>query len=197
MDMIEECGKNFSNLLNVMYIFTISKNRKSEKIIVDFKEEDFFHLAGFQHLDDIEIPQNRKTTLKLITKKIITDEHLKKSKKFTNANKKELDIASRISELRYLEQYLDTNNMIRIFDMSSSKEASNMEADYFIESKFTKRTVYIFIKKRKETLDTYCLNSFFVKTKTYYGINVYWMLKEKVINGVSAILYKNKSYEPK
>lgn len=70
-------------------------------------------MAGLQYLSDLAIPQNRKQTLYSILDDEITDEILEKSKYYKNTNA-QIDIKSRISELSYLEEYLDTNNMIKI-----------------------------------------------------------------------------------
>lgn len=105
------------------------------------------------YLTDISIPQNRKDTLKnIIEKKKITDELLHKSRFYINS-KPDKDIKSRIEELRFLEEYLDTNNIIRIYNTQNDKYIhSFIKADYLIESqlKGSMDIVYIFLKKREE-----------------------------------------------
>lgn len=63
------------------------------------------------------------------------------------------DVKSRIEELRFLEEYLDTDNFIRIFNVRNQKGMSSViRADYLIESWFkgSSDTVYIFIRQREE-----------------------------------------------
>ena len=185
-------------MTNVVYEFHVSEKRKIRKMILSFSQKDFFHLAGLQHLNDIALPKNRSTTIQDVLNKKITDEILSKSKYYVNAIKDEKNIRDRICELRYLEEYLDTNNIIKIFSVKDTPFLhSDINADYVNESSLLKRskTVYIFLKERKEQLGVYCIVSFFVKKKiTYGGAKLYWMLKRKVIQGKTITLYQHESY---
>ena len=67
MDLIYECAAKFVILKQYQYKFVVSKNRKTQEIILDFYDSDFFHLAGLHYLTDINIPRNKKETLKNIT----------------------------------------------------------------------------------------------------------------------------------
>lgn len=63
----------------------------------------------------------------------------------------EKDIESRIEQLRFLEQYLDENNIIRIYSPKNGPSNNSViKCDYIVESQlagsFT--TVYIFLKYR-------------------------------------------------
>ena len=190
--------QKFILLKQYQYKFIVSKNRKTREIILDFYDSDFFHLAGFHYLTDISIPRNKKETLKnIIEKKKITDSLLYKSRFFTHPEP-DKNIKSRIEELRFLEEYLDTDNLIRIYSIKNMKYLqSYITADYMIESQFkgTSDVVYIFLKQRKEDLNTYCVTSFFKKdTVTYSGDSLYWMLKEKKNSNQCVILYKHPNY---
>ena len=211
MDLIYECAAKFILLKQYQYKFIVSKNRKTREIILDFYDSDFFHLAGFHYLTDISIPRNKKETLKnIIEKKKITDSLLYKSRFFTHPEP-DKNIKSRIEELRFLEEineihgdlnrleeYLDTDNLIRIYSIKNMKYLqSYITADYMIESQFkgASDVVYIFLKQRKEDPNTYCVTSFFKKdTVTYSGDSLYWMLKEKKNSNQCVILYKHPNY---
>ena len=108
-------------------------------------------------------------------------------------------VKSRLEELRFLEEYLDTDNFMRIYNLDNQKGMSSVtEADYVIESWFKNRCdiVYIFIRQREENPEYYCVVSFFKKNKINYGgDNVYWMEKIKKSAGVEQILYINPNYK--
>lgn len=198
MNIIYECAAKFIALENCEYRFVVSQKRKSREIFLNFRDSDFFHLAGLHYLTDINIPQNRQTTLKnIIEKGIITDNLLHKSRFYQSSNPHR-DIKSRIEELRFLEEYLDTDNLIRIYNTKNDKYLqSHIRADYLIESQFkgSKDTVYIFLKKRNATSNYFCIVSFFKKgTVTYGGDKLYWMLKEKIKSTGSVILYRHNTY---
>ena len=185
--------------MKVSYEFRVSEKRKIKRILLDFSQKDFFHLAGFQHLKDVSLPRNRAKTVEYILNRKITDETLLKSKYYYRREKDEKNIRGRIGELRYLEEYLDTNNIIKIF---STKEFfclhSTIDAEYIIESSLPerKKTVYIFLKERREKLGIYCIVSFFEKGNLTYGGNkLYWMLKKKFSEDETMILYQNPNYK--
>ena len=186
-------------MINVKYEFHVSEKRKIRKMILSFSKKEFFHLAGLQYLKDVALPKNRNTTVQDVLDKKITDELLEKSKYYVNSLKEEKNIRERICELQYLEQYLDTNNIIKIFSVKDTPFLhSDINADYVIESSLTQRskTVYIFLKERKEQQGVYCLVSFFVKKNlTYGGSKLYWMLKRKFKLGQSIILYQHDNYK--
>lgn len=199
MDKIMECALNFQQLCDVSYKFIVSFQRKTREIHLNFQETDFFHLAGLQYLSDLAIPRNRKTTLySILEEKCISDDCLQKSKHYNSRNS-EVDVKSRIEELCYLEKYLDTDNLIRIFCVKDDIYLkSKIDAEYIIESKLknSHKTVYIFLARRKEDTDSYCVKSFFLKNNIVYGGNaLYWMYKEKIKDGVSNILYKHKNFQ--
>lgn len=198
MDKIYECAAKFAVLERYKYRFVVCQNRQTRELLLNFTDSDFFHLAGLHYLTDISIPQNRKDTLKqVIEKKKITDELLHKSRFYINS-KSDKDIKSRIEELRFPEEYLDTNNMIHIYNTQNDKYShSFIRADYLIESQFSgsKDIVYIFLKKREENPNYLCVESFFKKDKiTYGGDKLYWMLKEKIGSSEHITLYKHKNY---
>lgn len=199
MDRIYECATKFAILENYEYHFVVSQNRKTQELLLNFYDTDFFHLAGLHYLTDISIPQNRKDTLKnIIKKKKITDKLLHKSRFYINS-KPDKDIKSRIEKLCFLEQYLDTNNIIRIYNTQNDKYIHSLiKADYLIESQLKDSTdiVYIFLKRRDENPNYLCVESFFKKdTITYGGDKLYWMLKEKKCSSGCITLYRHKNYK--
>lgn len=184
MDRIYEAAAKYVALEQFEYEFILSHNRRKKRIRVNFKDEDFFHLTGIQYLTDIDIPRNKKKLLDAILfKKIISDEVLQKSQ-FFHYPKHDKDIKSRITELRFLEEYLDNNNMIRIFTTRNQKGlCSQINAEYIIESRLlgSTSTVYIFLKQREDDPEYYCVISFFKKDRITYGGDIlYWMQKKKI-----------------
>ena len=201
MDSIYRSAQEYKNLLPISYRFDFATKRRKVTIIeLDFLKEDFFHICGLQHLDDIEIPRNRRKTLEYIDDGVITDELLKKAKKYYDIPKQEdSDIESRIEEASRLKEYLETNNLIRIFSLKDAKASGKMiEADYVIKSRLPNSyiSVFIFLRKRKEN-DRYCVISFFKKKNNEYtGEALYWMMKTKINNNGETVLFKHKNYNP-
>ena len=130
MDKIYEAAAKYVALSRYEYKFILSRNRKLLELRVDFRDEDFYHLTGLQYLKDIDIPRNRKKTLDdIIYKKRITDSRLENSRFYVNPVP-DKDIQSRISSLRFLEEYIDTDNIIRVFTTRNQPHmASLINAD--------------------------------------------------------------------
>ena len=197
MDTIYECASKFASLKNFEYYFVVSHKRKTKSLLLNFQDSDFFHLAGFHYLSDINIPQNRHNTLKdILEKKKITDQLLNKSRFYSNP-KPDRDIKSRIEHLDFLEEYLDNNNLVYIYNTQNNHYLQSfIKADYLIESqlKNSKHIVYIFLKKR-ELSNSFCIVSFFKKDKvTYGGDKLYWMLKEKRMMNKTTVLFRHPNY---
>lgn len=198
MDLIYDAAAKFRVLEQFEYHFVVSQKRKLQTINLNFIDTDFFHIAGLHYLTDIGIPLNRTKTMDVILiKHTISDRTLSRSVHYVSKDSKK-DVKSRIEELRFLEEYLDTDNFIRIFNVRNQKGISSViEADYLIESWFKNSidTVYIFIRQRKENPEYYCIVSFFKKNEvTYGGDNVYWMKKVKKSVDIEQVLYVNPNY---
>ena len=193
MDKIYECANNFNNMLKTKYVFTIVSSRKQKTIVLDFLKEDYRHAAGLHHVDDISLENNPSKLVDSIINGCLTDEILEKSTKYTKPRREGGTIKERVSELCYLEEYIDKSDIIRIFKVQDFR--SSIEADYFIEASSFNRhsTVYIFIRKRTEN-DNYVVVSFFKKSIVYQGGKAYWMLKEKIVNDTCITLYKHPNY---
>ena len=201
MDTIYKCALNFTLLLDIQYFFIASAKRKARKIELDFKTTDFFHLAGLQHLIDIDLNQNRKRTMDLVYTKQINDILLSKSRFYLPVGETDAsDIKSRIEELCYLEQYLDVDNIIKIYSLRNMPCTSSLiQSEYVIKSILPDRgkCVYIFLDRRKES-ESYCIRSFFPERKNAYGGDMlHWMLKAKCAENAAEILYQHPGFATK
>ena len=200
MDKIQQCAYNFLHLVNTtQYVFHVAK-RGVDIITVDFDLKDFHHLVGFQYLDDISIPKNKRKTIDWILSETnpVTDEFLARSEHYKGRENDEKNIEERISEFRFLERYLDVDNFIRIYSPKDGPNNNSMIfCDYIIESKLKSsgKTVYIFLKHRCGLQSPCCVISFGVKKNTSYGgRNLYWMVKDKIISGKRVTLYQHPNY---
>lgn len=199
-DKIQECAARFLDLANTTsYVFHLAK-REVRVVRLDFMLEDFHHLAGLQYLIDIKIPRNRKKTIAWILnkKEPITDEYLSRSRFYKGNERDEKDIENRIANLRFLEQYLDENNIISIYSPKDGpKNQSLISCDYIIESRIKefRTTVYIFLKYRSGMASPCGIVSFGVKKNVSYGgQKLYWMLKDKIKEGNRITIYRNPKY---
>ena len=201
VDIIQECAKKFKSLVEkVTYTFHTSLNKKVSVFHVDFEIADFHHAIGLQYLKDIEIPNNTKKTISWVLndKKPITDEYLAKDSNYKGKTGQERDVELRISEFRFLDEYLDEENIVFIYSPKDSPyKNSIIPCDYIIKShlEHRKQTVFIFLKHRSGKESPCKIISFGVKKSVEYGgIHQYVMLKDKTINGERINMYKHPRY---
>lgn len=200
MDKIQEAAVRFLDMAyTTSYVFHLA-NRNVRVVSLNFMLKDFHHMAGFQYLTDINIPRNKKKTISWILNADhpITDEYLAQSKFYQGKPNDEKDVENRIAQLPFLEQYLDENNIIRIYSPKDGPQNNSLiECDYIIESKLpgSLTTVYIFLRYRDGIGSPCAIISFVVKKNvTYGGRNLYWMLKDKIVNGIRKTIYQHPQY---
>lgn len=108
----------------------------------------------------------------------INDSLLEKSCNYESVKDSYANVKSRINGLQYLEQYLDTKNLIFKY-IKDSNIYSSIEADFLIQSTVNYLPAHIFLRQRKNE-NIYCVCSFFVDSKiTYLGNKTYWLYKAK------------------
>lgn len=200
MDIIQECALRFKKLIETTtYTFHTSLNKKINVINIDFKNDDFHHAIGLQYLNDIVIPKNTKKTIDWVLNKNapITDSYLATDSEYKGKINQERDVELRISEFRFLEEYLDEENIVYIYSPKDSPyKGSIIPCDYIIESHLKSRnqTVFIFLIHRKNNY-SYKIISFGVKKNVQYGgIYNYVMLKDKTVNGIRVNIFKHPKY---
>ena len=195
MDTIQNALGNFLNLMNYKYSLIIANKKTIYKIPVTFHDKDFYHLAGFQYLSDIDIPKNPTSLFEKINTAKISDSYLKASVYYEKVDESYTNVKSRIYGLQLLEKYLDNKNIICKY-VKYMNRYSSIKADYLITSTVNHKTAYIFLRERKRD-DSYCICSFFIESQTrYLGIKAYWLYKSKInINtGISILILVLKKY---
>lgn len=204
MDIIQECAVNFKRLTETTtYTFHTSLKKKILVFNIDFHPVDFHHAIGLQYLHDISIPRNTKKTIDWIlnVKNPITDDYLAADSEYKGKENQERDVELRISEFRFLEEYLDEKNIVYLYSPKDSPyKGSIIRCDYIIESKLKSRnqTVFIFLKHRAGANSPCGVVSFGVKKNVQYGgIYQYIMLKDKIQNGIRINIFKHPRYTSK
>lgn len=179
MPTISNALNAFRKLLDYQYHFAISYSKKLFDILLVFDERDFYHLAGFQYLSDIDIPKSAKQLFSKIDSGKINDNTLSDSANYLKVNDSYANVKDRIHGLQFLREYIESNNIIFKY-VKNMNRYSSIRADFMIKSTVDYKEAYIFIRKRSKS-DTYCICSFFVNPGTEYkGVRSYWLYKSKI-----------------
>ena len=79
-DLLFEAAKAWEYLLDIQYVLNYGMKDRILRYVLKFRKEDFFHLAGFQYLNDINIPKYSKAKyLEKVIDRTILGEHIRKS----------------------------------------------------------------------------------------------------------------------
>ena len=144
MDDIQIAYHEFNELIqNYRFDLRISCHKKLVKMILDFRQNDFHHIAGLQYVDDIDIPKNGKKLFEEIEAGNISDEYLQKSPSYYYVQDSYANVHDRIYSLRYLKAHLENKNVICEY-IKGNNRYSSIKADYVIKSTLKENTAYIF-----------------------------------------------------
>ena len=127
MSDILQAAQSYKQLLDVEYQIVLGRKSKTLSLSIFFDENQFFHLAGLQYLEDIPdiFRSKREIIFEKILKGAITQKQLESSKFFP-------DIADRIKYLSFLETIMDSNKTI--FKYNPQLEVfSSIMADFSLQ----------------------------------------------------------------
>ena len=197
MNLLKQAALSFERLKEIKYRIVLSAglNKPLEEIVINFYDEDLFHILGLQHLSDIDIPKNKKKLLTQILEGKITDEYLLNSDYYDD--QQGYNIKRRIELAGYLEEYLDSDNFTVAIYKLQHDNRTFIRADYLITCKRVNsdEEYYIFIRKRSGE-DFYGIVSCFARTNTsYWGGKRYVMLKEKIEGADTTELFRHSNYK--
>ena len=193
MGDIQEALAIFQRMMGYKYNFVVSYKKTAYQLELTFNEKDFRHMAGLHYLNDIDIPKTPKVLFDKIRNEKISDEYLEGSVFYYKIEGSYAKVKDRISGLKFLEQFLDSKNLICKY-VKYRNVYSNIDADYMIKSKANHINAYIFLRKRNKECNDYCICSFFIEPENEYkGINVYWLYKSKIdLNHASENILYNR-----
>ena len=92
MDLLYDAAVAWSKLLPFHYDIICGKSKKLYPISLDFKEDEFYHLAGFPHINDIVFPVqfSQCAMLRKVLDGTITEQMISKSKGYEKTAKSKL-----------------------------------------------------------------------------------------------------------
>ncbi len=185
MDKLTEIGKFYKNTLQKSnYIIKIGRKGVTKSLKIAFTNDNFKHLIGVQHLDDIALKRSPSNYILqgVLNKKILYSD-LTISKNFD-------DIQDRLENFYKIEEILIGRNIeirSKYTYASKNKLFYNVEADYLLRTQDEEFGVLnLFIK---QSGDIFFPVSFFLETKGDYTYNT---VKWTILNRESSARIKNR-----
>lgn len=198
MDSIRKTLSSFQKLKKTKYrlILSSGRGRPPEEILLNFYDDDLYHILGFQHLTDLQLPKDKKVLFSEIYNGKINDKFLSQSYYFNNLSLN-YNIKLRIEMAGHLEEFLDSENFLVSTYKLQHENHTSICADYLITCKrfSSDEEYYIFIRKRKEESTFGIVSCFQKENVAYWGGIRYLMLKEKIYRDKTIVLFKHPSYD--
>lgn len=189
-DLLYTAATAFQKLLSVKYRIILGKKGKSFELVISFREDNFFHLSGLNKISGSHLNKlPRAKIFNSILKRDISDS-------IVNNYSSAPQIIKRITALSRLEELLDKEDTA-FFKYDRTKVAfSKIEADFLAKGMIDNEQI-IFSFFVRQLSNEYYVNSIFPIT-TYdfseqqaaYTV----LLKEKIFDYGSIILYKHKNF---
>ena len=127
MDLLYDAAVAWNRLLQDRYEITYGKNKKLHTIVLEFQTGEFYHLAGFPHARDIQLPRfNQSKVLKKILEGKITEKMLAKSRNYSAM------ILPRLQAIIHMENSLDHDFFLYSYRRDLYPFYTSIKADFLL-----------------------------------------------------------------
>lgn len=156
MDLLYDAAVAWSKLLPFHYDIICGKSKKLYPISLDFKEDEFYHLAGFPHIDDIVFPVQfpQCVMLRKVLDGTITEQMITKSEGY------EKTVKSKLLAIIQLEKLLNNCSKAYMFDPKRLGFYTKIKAKYLLVDEQS-QVVFLFTDT-KDAGKTYFSRSTFI-----------------------------------
>lgn len=193
MSLFLSAAKEWLNLLDVSYVITIGHKNKAEKLTLTFQIEDFDHLSGIQHAEDIDfkLPRNKyrgKLLIPALLNNKIDADLIEKSENWDL-------IATRLHAIMHIQRILESDFAIYEFAPYKLSFHTSIKAAYCIYSKELECGIFLFIDK--EAPRFYCKSIFQKDSRNFTEYQTEWTVlkKDKIQNEILINLYTKETYK--
>lgn len=150
MDLLQQSAHAWKEITEYRYLFTYGYKKQLYPINLTFSLEDYPHLAGFQYIKDISLPNysSAKIADRILDGKILFE-------KVQEAAQYEYMIKPRLEALVHLKESLDNDFNLYSYMPRMYPFITNIRADYLISSHFNTDN-FIFIIKANSKGELKC-----------------------------------------
>lgn len=165
MNLLQQSALAWKEIIEYQYLFTYGYKMKLYLIKLTFSLEDYPHLAGFQYMKDISLPNytSAKITDRILQNKI-PFEMIQKASQYDEM------IKPRLEAITHLKSSLDNDFTLYSYMPRMYPFVTNIKADYLIAS-HTNIESFIFIirstPQNKSQCDFLCCSIFKERTRDY------------------------------
>ena len=194
MCLLYKAAQAWQNLTNIRYYITAGRKGRQYQFRLDFDLADFPHLAGMQYAKDVSFglrPAEYYGTklIPALLSKRIDGTKIEKSRNWKR-------IQGRLHAIVGLQETLESDFSIALFDPAKVQTGSRIEAIYIIKNRHSGESYFIFIDKDK-SYRHYC-KSVFAENNIDYMKNQTALTRLKVDkfeNGKREQIFKHPNYQ--
>ena len=138
MDLLQQSAQAWKEITEYRYLFTYGYKKQLYLINLTFSLEDYPHLAGFQYMKDISLPNysSAKIADRILEGKILFE-------KVQKAAQYEKMIKPRLEALVHLKESLDNKFNLYSYMPRMYPFITGIKADYLISSHFSVKLIVI------------------------------------------------------
>ena len=193
MDLLYDAARAWQRLLNYKYDITCGKSKKLHKITLDFRADEFYHLAGFPHMEDIvfDIQGSRAKMLTHILEHAITEADISKSEGF------EKFVKGKLTAIIHLEHLLNRCPQAFMFNPSKLPKHTYIKAKYLLVDNDA-RVIFLFTDRdengqRNFSRSTFVMDNIDFRTNQS-PITVLQIKKTNLATGHTDILFRCEGF---
>lgn len=165
-DLLFEAAKSWEYLLDIQYVLNYGMKDRILSYVLKFRKEDFFHLAGFQYLNDINAPKFSKAKyLEKVIDRTILGEHIGKSRNYDKY------VKPRLEGLVLLNELLHSPFKTYIFRSNCLNFGTEIKAKFLITNPEMSVIVFLFVDENTEEITDLFCRSIFTKDSRDYTQN--------------------------
>ncbi|MBR5570761.1 MAG: hypothetical protein IKW10_07720 [Oscillospiraceae bacterium] len=193
MCLFLEAAQAWQRLIETRYYITAGRKGKLYQFRLDFKLEDFPHIAGMQYAQDVAFGLRTseyygKKLVPALLNGRLDGTKIEKSRNWER-------IRGRLCAIIGLQQTLESNFSIALFDPAKVPTNSKIDAVYVIKNQDSGESYFIFIDKDKQYRH-YCKSAFAESNINYMkNQSMLTLLKlDKFDSGKHQLIYQHPNY---
>lgn len=195
MDLLQQAAQAWLVLTDYEYHIICAKKQKLHDLYLRFAPDEFFHMAGFQHLKDIVLPVrfSQVRAMDKVLQGAITESHISKSQAYTNS------VRPRLQAMVQLKNMLDSNFVTYSFDPGKALTYTRICASYLITGG-NSDVVFLFTDRKSSGKEVFSRSVFLLDQRDYRKNQAKLTLllaeRRNLKTQERIVLYKHENYAP-
>lgn len=194
MDLLYDAAVAWNRLLQYRYEIICGKSKKLYPIVLGFEAREFYHLAGFPHMNDIVLPV-RTSQPKMHSKvmdRIITGQMIEKSENYDKIIRRKLEAITK------LEQLLNGCPKVYLYDRWKLKFYTEIKAKYLLVDEHA-QVVFLFADNEGKCTTCFSRSAFVMDDRDFRinqsKITVLQIKRTNLTTGATDVFYSKEGFD--